>query len=240
MRCLHVTVVSEPVAMRRQCKAPAWVRGLCQRHYKLEWRASRLGEYPLLGEEQARRRNEARRSGRQTRLCARSGCWRLADRRGLCALHYKEEAAAGTLPPSRKTVGLKPSARHPREECRNCHRLEVVSRSGYCARCRKHRRTHGRWPAQKAPREKVGAHRCSVPGCGRQVTARGLCASHYERRRRGSELATPVDPTRGRKLSQEQVAEARRLRDGGLSYAKLAQRFGVGLETMWRALNRRP
>jgi transcriptional regulator with XRE-family HTH domain len=41
------------------------------------------------------------------------------------------------------------------------------------------------------------------------------------------------------KLSQEQIAEAKMLRQRGLAYKKLAERYGVSLSAVWKAVNGR-
>lgn len=35
--------------------------------------------------------------------------------------------------------------------------------------------------------------KCSIPGCGRRVNARGLCGTHYARFRKGQDLSAPVE-----------------------------------------------
>lgn len=157
--------------------------------------------------------------------CTVAGCGRCHYARGLCIAHYRAAEASNTLPPSRLGIGLVPHVkkrvnkgktcsvescpnkatngglcrRHWSERrgvlcANNCGRLAMGGK--LCWRCGDYRRRHGRLPVAQQLRRKWPDH-CAVPGCTGAVAAKGLCGTHYSRRRKGRRILAPVLP-RGR------------------------------------------
>ncbi len=75
---------------------------------------------------------------------------------------------------------------------------------------------------------------CSVEDCGRWHYSRGLCRNHYEHfRKHGSPLIVVHNRDRRHvKLSDDKVAEVRKMRENGLTQKAVAQHFGVERSTI--------
>lgn len=148
--------------------------GLCAQHKD---EAERSGTLPdsrrgahLLGAYRPALPIAHRRGG----ACSAENCPRKAAAAGLCWRHWREK---NKIP-----------------NCAHCHTRQASGMKGkarYCERCNSYRREHGKLPpaASLAKKKKIA---CSVPGCGRKVYGHGLCSGHYQRRRHGKSILTPL------------------------------------------------
>lgn len=153
--------------------------------------------------------------------CSVAGCGRCIYARGLCVQHWREAAAAGTLPASRLGWALPRKVRvnkgktcaadgchnkaarhglcirHWSEQrgalCANprCGRLAAGGK--FCCRCYDYRRRRGFLPRAASLRAATRGP-CSVPGCDKLARALGLCWTHYDRRKRGAPVLRVVLP----------------------------------------------
>jgi hypothetical protein len=77
-------------------------------------------------------------------------------------------------------------------------------------------------PAKRPPRK------CTVSGCRRPHLAKGLCGPHYAHMRKYGSLYAPQSPNAyGRRLSENQVRQIRKLRAGGLTVVGIAKLAGT-------------
>lgn len=92
--------------------------------------------------------------------------------------------------------------------------------------CRRRREENGWLCEEHAAHAKPG--KCTISGCRKDVTARGLCGMHYQRlRQRG-------DPTGPGKQNRVSTADLQKIRRAAKSTTnmELARRFGVTESTI--------
>lgn len=162
--------------------------GLCAQHRD---EAEQSGTLPashraahLLGAYRPLLPVEHRRGG----SCSADNCPRRAAATGLCWKHWREK---NKVP-----------------NCANCHERQANGLKGkarYCERCNSYRREHGKLPppASLARKKKIA---CSVPGCGKKVFGHGLCNGHWQRRRHGKSILTPLRRRRMQPKPHEAMA----------------------------------
>lgn len=70
---------------------------------------------------------------------------------------------------------------------------------------------------------------CTVDGCGRPHTAKGYCAQHYQRAKRGSPVDTPIAPMRMFKTTEESFANRTEQHKGCTVWTGAMDQGGYGM-----------
>ena len=106
--------------------------------------------------------------------CESLGCIRPMKAKGYCEGHY-QRLKRGQDP----NLPLRPANRFRQDRCSKCEKRHVAM--GFC---QSHYDQHRSDP-------KNGYERCSVSGCDDAAKSLKLCATHYERSKRGADLDAP-------------------------------------------------
>lgn len=113
--------------------------------------------------------------------CSIEGCERLQVAKGACRLHYQQAHRQ-----ARATKGCMDCGRLILPEYTRCQSCQRTSdRSRFCRDCGtriSHRAKRGSqrcWPCFNKERQATAVKGCSIEGCERPHTAKGMCRTHY-------------------------------------------------------------